>query len=478
MSKLSNQAVGDQVAGVFVAATNTLREEALASELHKQDLAMDLALEQIEKVKEFVEQPNAILGSTLTKHGEIAEQVEVGVRNAREALSGVTPDKFGTTFEGVGRTAPEDFLLDGLAVQSKFINGLNNNLSHVLEHMEKYPDFGRDGSYYQIPKDAHKEIMDILAGDNPNGYSQATLNAIREKAASIEELSGTNFNEVVQPSVSNYSDVQLGKIDETLSNRESEIRDANENIKDGLKADSGPSLSEAGNVALAGGVIGGAISFGTGVYQKYKDGKNLFKGDFTSEDWKELGLDTGKGIAVGAVSSLAIYGLTNFADLGAPFAAAVVSATKGVAVLTSEYRSGEISFDEFVDLSLVACSESALVGICTAAGQALIPIPIVGALVGSIAGRILIGVAEGMGDKLTTALNESMQEFCAELDAVSKAAIDEIKAKFDALGKLTDAAFDFNNNLALASIELAREHGVRDSEIIKNHNELDDFMLG
>lgn len=38
------------------------------------------------KVRDFIASPNTILGSTGTKHGEIAEQVEVGVRNARQAL--------------------------------------------------------------------------------------------------------------------------------------------------------------------------------------------------------------------------------------------------------------------------------------------------------------------------------------------------------------------------------------------------------
>ena len=59
------------------------------------------------------------------------------------------------TKDGVGRTAPEDYRVNGVAVQSKYINGTNNSLSHVLEHLEKYKDinFGQDGSYYVIPKD-------------------------------------------------------------------------------------------------------------------------------------------------------------------------------------------------------------------------------------------------------------------------------------------------------------------------------------
>ena len=53
-------------------------------------------------------------------------------------------------------------------------------------------------------------------------------------------------------------------------------------------------------------------------------------GDYTVEDWKSLGLNTGKSAVIGGVSSTAIYGLTNYADLAAPFAGAVVTAIKGV----------------------------------------------------------------------------------------------------------------------------------------------------
>ncbi|MEZ9922079.1 hypothetical protein AB4342_18280, partial [Vibrio breoganii] len=89
-----------------------------------------------------------------TKHGEVAEKIEIAIRNARQALdqNAFKPEEFTATFEGVGRTAPEDYIINGIEVQSKFINGINNNLKHVIDHMDKYDHFGRDGSYYHIPK--------------------------------------------------------------------------------------------------------------------------------------------------------------------------------------------------------------------------------------------------------------------------------------------------------------------------------------
>ncbi|MCP6629314.1 hypothetical protein NL507_29360, partial [Klebsiella pneumoniae] len=105
-------------------------------------------------------------------------------------------------------------------------------------------------------------------------------------------------------------------------------------------------------------------------------GKNIFRGEFDTEDWQDVGLDTLKGAAIGGVSAGAIYTLTNYASMGAPFASALVTATKGVASLTMSYQRGEIDLDEFTDLGLIVCAESAIVGAMTIAGQTLIPVPV------------------------------------------------------------------------------------------------------
>jgi hypothetical protein len=119
--------------------------------------------------------------------------------------------------------------------------------------------------------------------------------------------------------------------------------------------------------------VGGAFALGTGIYRKYRDGKNIFRGDFDAQDWQDVGLDSLKGAAVGGISAGAIYTLTNYASMGAPFASALVTATKGVASLAHSYQRGEIGLDEFTDLGLIVCAESAIVGAMTVAGQALIP---------------------------------------------------------------------------------------------------------
>ncbi|WMN67047.1 hypothetical protein NI387_09425 [Vibrio parahaemolyticus] len=163
--------------------------------------------------------------------------------------------------------------------------------------------------------------------------------------------------------------------------------------------------------------------------------------------------------------------------MAAPFASAVVSASKGVGILTNQYINGEITFDEYMNLGLVVCSESAMVGVFTAAGQAIIPIPVLGAVIGSIAGKMFVDMAGSANSQLAKELNSMMDEFTKNLDAISRQALERINKEFDKLGDLTTAAFDFNNNLLDSSVKLAKAYGVSDSLIIKSSNELDDFML-
>ncbi|HED3853684.1 TPA: hypothetical protein R4217_005158 [Enterobacter soli] len=476
----SHTPVGDQLIGSAVNALNQARINDEIFTLSRQDIAFDLAREQMQKVRDFVASPGNILGSMSTKHGEIAEQVEVAVRNSEQAIEERLQDAstFRATFEGVGRTAPQDYLIDGMDVQSKFINGTNNNLVHVLKHMEAYPNFGKDGSFYHIPKDTWQEIQDVLDGKPVEGLKSSTIEAIKAKVAEIERQTQRPFADVVRPGVSDYKDVQLGKIDETLDKHDQELAKQNDAKRAEIIDDHQPSLAEGMRATAMGATVGGAFALGTGIYRKYRDGKNIFRGDFDAQDWQDVGLDSLKGVAVGGVSAGAIYTLTNYASMGAPFASALVTATKGIASLAHSYQRGEIGLDEFTDLGLIVCAESAIVGAMTVAGQALIPVPVLGALIGSISGKFMVTVAKSLDGKARQVLQARMDEFARRLDAIEQQVLNRILSEFAALGELTKAAFNVETNRQLleASITLAQAHGVEDDKIIKNADDLDAFM--
>ncbi len=469
--------IRDQVSAVVVDSINNHRiQSELAAQL-AQDTAFDKALEQVNKVREFVGNPDKILGSELTKHGEIAEQVEVGIRNARSALH---QEDLTATFNGVGRTAPEDYLINSTSVQSKFINGVSKNLDHVMDHMDKYTNFGRDGSYYHIPKDHYETIMKVMNGEHIDGLKQKTINTIQRKVQEIESKSGHAFNEVVKPGVSDYAEVQQGKINPTLDKHEKQLEIENRKIKDQIAQDHQANLAEAAKATAVAGVVGGTVSLATGLYGKYKQGKNPFRGDLTTEDWKELGITTAKGTVGGSIAGGSIYLLTNYATLSAPFAGAIVSAAKGVHSLWQDYHTGKIDTEEFMNLGLVICAESAIVGLTTAAGQILIPIPVLGAVIGSLAGKMLAEFMTGKDNQLAERMKAEMNVFLAKLNLAQQKVIAVINAEYDRLGKLTEAAFDLQRNQSLwlqASADLAKAYNVDEKLIITNHSELDDFIL-
>ncbi|WP_028880889.1 hypothetical protein [Terasakiella pusilla] len=473
---MKNQHTADQVSGAFINNINQIRitDELLQQQI--QDNHFKSAIDQIDKVREFVGSPENILGSDKTKHGEIAEQVEVGIRNARSALNG---DEFRATFEGVGRTAPEDYIIDGIQVQSKFLNGTNNNLSAVIEHMEKYSSFGRDGSFYHIPKNEYEIIQKIIDGKDVEGLKLSTIEAIKKKITEIETQSGLPFNEVVRPGQSDYNEVQQGVIHKTLDGHEETLSEQNQEIKEQISEDHQANLHEGLQATAIAAAVGATVSLTTGLYKKYKEGKKFYAGDFSLDDWKEVGVETSKGGAIGATSGAAIYTLTNYAQLSAPFAAAMVSAVKGIGSLASDLEKGEINQEEFIELSYIVCSETAIVGFATVAGQAAIPIPVLGSVIGSLAGT-LIAKSLGSNNMITTKkIREDLEVYLNQLDEKYKILVQEITTEFDKLGSLTEAAFNIENNLKALHIsaELAAAHGVKKESIMNSVHDVDTFML-
>lgn len=454
------------------------------------------ATAELRKVLDFVDNPSGILGSPTTKHGEVAEQVEVAVRNARDLMAHLAPS---AVIDEVQRTGPVDYVIDGVDVQSKFINGTRNTLDHVLDFAHRYSDFE---GFYHIPRDQYEEALRVRAGEAVDLGTRAQQ-AILRKISEVELTTGRSFDEVVRPSVSTYREVQIGPraafgpeapegpIHDTMRRHQEGVEEARraqqQELRDrdaASRAAAEPSLAGAGQAAALGAAAGAGVQLAAGIYAKLMEGKNPLKGDFTPRDWADLGLGAGKGAIAGGVSAAAIYGLANCTDLAAPFAAAVVSSALALNKLRTRYAAGEIDFDEFVDLGQLACAEGAIVGLATAIGQAVIPVPLLGALVGAAAGRLMVGVySTCLGEdekRLSAALSERFNHVVQSLDAALQAELRRLLTAYERLGALTDAAFDtaVNSGLRLrSSVKLAEAHGVADAEIIKSEADLDAFML-
>ena len=293
--------IATQVVAEWASLEAAGRASSLASALQSQDRAFLDAMREMQAVRDFVGSPQSILGSSATKHGEIAEQVTVGISRARDLLLGRAPT---ATFENVPRLSPVDYRMDGQGVQSKYYGSLGDSLNGVSEHAAKYPNF--DGAYH-IPRDQ---------------YEQAPPDMI----ASYERQVGKQ----IQPGEATYDEVQQGSVQDTLRNREAELERQNDDLKRQAHAEHGTTWAGAAKAAGIGAAVGGGIGLAQGVWVKYREGRNPFKGDFTTRDWIDVGVPAAQGAAGGAVAGGSLYLLTNSTSLSAPFAGAVVSGLMGV----------------------------------------------------------------------------------------------------------------------------------------------------
>lgn len=454
-------------------AIRLINQENLNKALDNNDVAYLNAINQIDKVKEFVGSPNHILGSQLTKHGEIAERLEVGIRNAKAAFDSKAFPAF-IDAPLVPRTAPHDYIIDGEYVQSKFINGVNNNLDHVIEHLHKYPDFTKNG-YYHIPKEHLQTIQKVLNGEE-TGLSVHSENVIKDKICLLENETSKTFSEIIKPSVSNYSEVQQGTINKTLRNHEANFKRDYEQRVSEINNSNHPTLDGLKQSGLVGMAVGGGLSFINILYIKHKEGKNI--SDFSIDDWKDLGIASGKGSIVGGISAVSIYGLTNYADLSAPFAGAVVSASKGIGSLLIDYKKGIIDEKALYDQGTIICTESAIVGIATFCGQTFIPVPILGSLIGSVSGQLLANLMNEDKNGLKDKLREYNEFYEQRIMHVCFSEYNKIVNRLNNINSIMESAFDLTNNRRLidGSILLARAYNVGEANIIHNFDELDMFM--
>lgn len=468
--------------------TTILNIQSVASEkIQNAYTALDTSLECVENVRDFVSHPEHILGSDLSKHGEIAERIEVEIGNGRRILRNLSPNR---TID-INRTAPEDYFIDGIAVQSKFAIGARNSLQHVLDHLRTYENFTADGGFYHIPKDQHELLTKVVNGENLEGISTRTVNKYKELILQIEQETGKPFSEVVQSGISNYDEVQLGKVGGTLDGYENEFKETsakevkeirekcNRQTEDAQHI-TDASWGEALKYSAVSATIGGVTSAGIKIYSKIHSGTKIT--DFSCSDWKDIGYDFAKGGAKGGVSGLGIYGLTKLCHFAAPFAGAVVSTTMGMTSIVLEYKNGKMSKVEFSESACSLSVEAGISAIGTVIGQAVIPIPILGAIVGAATAKASLSICQYLfGQKeseLLTQMQKDYEELVTNLDEKAREIIQQMEEYYSKLGGYINAALSKESAVRFyGSIELCRFLKVPELCIIHNIHELDDYML-
>lgn len=470
----------EQAVASWITYLNQARLDELVARLNQQDINLEEALRELEEIKEFIGDPAHILGSATTKHGEIAEHMQVNFSNARRAIQGLDKNH---SFDGVGRTAPEDYLRDGQQVQSKFYNGLRNTFfgKHALsEHLETYPDFVKNGGAYDIPKDQYEKLVDLL-DKYENNRSQLTA-AECNLAKKIKEFLESNDLELgkdINPAVVDYGEVQQGTAAQTVENEEDNIKGEDEKQRKQAYDESKPTLREGAKAAGASAAIEGGVTFCMSVAKKRKEKKFP---EFTADDWKEIGIDTGKGAAKGGIRGGSIYLLTNFTATPANVASAYVTAAFGIASQVRTLEEGKVSQEDFVINCETVCLDVTVSAIASVAGQVLIPIPVLGAVIGNVAGEFVYELCRKQGalqsQKILEGYHAEMTLLNQQLDIQLLKVVLEIQKALERFKGLEKFAFDEDVNVAFwGAAELAAQVGVPSDKILKTRDDIDHFFL-
>ena len=478
--RASGPHVAAQTSASWVGLDAASRVEALAAALENQDGAFQRAMAEMHNVRNFIGSPEHILGSTSTKHGEIAEQVHVGLRRATDVVHSREPT---ATFEGVPRTSPIDYVDGGVEIQSKYYNGLRNTLDGVASHARKYNAFAAGEGKYHIPRDQFAQLRELTETGTVDGLSPRRIEQLKGQIESLQQGTGRPIEELVHSGEASYSEVQQGAVHKTVEVQEQRLKKTDEDLRGQARDAQGPSLAGSVEAAAVGAAAGAGVTLASTLWSKYREGKNPFREGFSTEDWRDVGLDTAKGAGTGALAGSSVYWVTNSTRLAAPFAGSLVSGLMGIGALLKEHQRGNINDEEFADLSMIAAADAAAVGIAAVAGQALIPVPALGAFVGSVAGKIVASAVKNSLGETESELIERLLEIetaaVERLDDASRTLVVELDAYFGRLEDLGRIAFDEGVNTELrmaAGVRFAEAVNVPGDLIIRSQDDLDVFM--
>lgn len=471
----------EQAVAAWVGWLNQLRIESLIEALNDQNLNLEKALaihaDTLKRIHACIESNR---GGAKGLHGFIAEIAECGMENAQRQMHGQDANVIMLDDNG-----PVDLLRGFVDVQMKFCEaGGKFSLNAVANHFDKYPWFLDDRSVYVIAKD-HFETVQMLyempeevakklarADDGPS-YKDWRMVHDFFAASGVEPKD-------IEPSLFKYSEVQKGTIDGTMANEKQKLIAEDAEIQRGIFADHEPSFQEGARAAAGGALIEAGTSFALSVKRHLGNGKRI--DNLTQDDWTEIVKDSGMGFVKGGIRGGAVYGLNNYTATPAAVASALVTASFGIADCAYRFRGGELSEVEFIERSEIICLDASVSAFSGFVGQALIPIPVLGALLGNAVGTTVYELGKDFYSKQEAALLERYAQETRKLNEQLQKdyadCIDNLRVGMEAYIALLSKAFSPDIAVAFeGSIELAASLNVPEGEILHSKQEIDDFFL-
>ena len=482
MSKLL-KSTQEQAIAAWATLVNQRRIDTLLASCTLQDVHLENALQHVreamETIGEFVIERN--LGGLKGMHGFIAEVAEVGVANAREAIRGNAPVSIWVNDNG-----PTDILRAGVEIQQKFVAaGGTFSLQAIVSHLEKYPDYLERGGTYQIPSDFHASLKQLHgmsqeeATRTLTGAGNGPSYAQWKRVQALFAKSGISIDSI-EPSKLEYAQVQRGVIAHTMSGEADALASIDSDIRAQAYRLSLPSVREAAKVSAFAAAAEGATAFVAAVIEKRRTGVELR--DFTSRDWSEVVGESSQGAAKGGVRGVSLYTLTNFTATSSAVASALVTVAFGVAEQARRLRSGDITEIKFIENSEYLAIDASVSALSSFIGQAVIPMPVLGAVIGNAVGMILFKCGKDALSRREVALIQqyaaAQQALDQRLSAEHTRLLSDLEDSFSNYLAVIDQAFSPEPQAALlGSVELANKLGVPTEQILDSEKKVATYFL-
>lgn len=474
----------EQAVASWINYLNQVRLDRLMEALQKEELnlneAMSTISETLKTISRDIVNNGKGRGGQYGMHGFIAEVAECGIGNAREQIEGKAP-----IYEWINDNGPEDLRRGATLIQQKFVNsGGHLSLQAIRMHLKDYPDFLDNGGVYQIPEDHYEKIKWLLSisEKEANKMSTSTGDFSLKQWREVHDFFGSGDIPLdkVEPSKLKYSEVQKETYEQTFSKEKDSIRKRNQERKEQAYNKSKPTLSEGAKATAVAAAIEGAMALCMGIAEKRKSGKKF--NAFDEDDWKEIAATTGKGTLKGGIRGASIYTLTNFTATPAAVASAMVTATFGIAEQAYQLKQGNVDEQRFIENSEMLCLDASVSALSSFAGQVLIPVPVLGAVIGNTVGTMMYQIAK---DNLSAREQKIFEEYAEAVHQLDVSLQDRYQKFVDEIGKdtklfmeLLDRAFVPDIHIAFeGSIDLAKACGVPVDEVLDSKEKITSYFM-
>ena len=147
-----------------------------------------------------------------------------------------------------------------------------------------------------------------------------------------------------------------------------------------------------------------------------------------------------------------------------------------------QLKQGQINEQTFIENSETLCLDASVSALSSFAGQVLIPVPVIGAVIGNTVGTMMYQIAK---DNFSSYEQKIFEEYKESIYLVDKELNEQYQEFVDEMGKdtqmfmeLLDKAFVPDISLAFeGSIELAKSCGVPTEEILIGKDKVAAYFL-